>query len=103
MGNPLTTSGQILAADVIGQPVIASTYPEWVASYMLNSYVPLATLSNVLSFVLPESAESYRQYLEDVPTAFIPFAFVFGDMTTVAAFALYSLYTNTAAVMVTCM
>lgn len=117
--NPLTTSGQILAADVIGQPVIASTYPEWVASYMLNSYVPLATLSNVLSFVLPEttqlfydavvekvfpaSAESYRQYLEDVPTAFIPFAFVFGDMTTVAAFALYSLYTNTAVVMVTCM
>merc|ERR1712066_1122646 len=86
---------------------------------LFDFQVPLATLSNVLSFVVPEttqlfydavvekvfpaSAGSYRQYLEDVPTAFIPFAFVFGDMTTVAAFALYSLYTNTAVVMVTCM
>ena len=42
--NPLTSSGKILTQG----GVLASTYPEWVADYMLSSYlVPLPlSLSN---------------------------------------------------------
>ena len=49
--NPLTTSGKILTQG----GVLASTYPEWIAEYMLSSYlVPLPlSLSNALSFLFP--------------------------------------------------
>ena len=54
--NPLTTSGKILTQG----GVLASTYPEWVAEYMLSSYlVPLPlSLSNLLSYLFPETAQA---------------------------------------------
>ena len=54
--NPLTTSGKILTQG----GVLASTYPEWIAEYMLSSrLVPLPlSLSNALSYLFPETAQA---------------------------------------------
>jgi len=53
--NPLTISGKIIA-----DGVLASTYPEWIASYMLSSSVfPTYTLSNLVSFLFPATTQAY--------------------------------------------
>merc|ERR1711935_402304 len=40
--------------------VLASTYPEWIASYMLSSSVfPTYTLSNLVSFLFPATTQAY--------------------------------------------
>jgi len=54
--NPLTASGKILTQG----GVLASTYPEWIADYMLSSsLVPLPlSLSNLISYVLPETTQA---------------------------------------------
>ena len=94
--NPITVAGTILAAGEQGKPVVASVYPEWIAERMLSSAVPLPlSLSNLLAYLFPETAQSfydalvepifpaaggYRLYLEVVPTALSPLAFLGGDL-----------------------
>jgi len=50
--NPLTTSGLIMA-----DGVLASTYPEWIAPYMLGRST--ASASSLLSFLSPTTAQAY--------------------------------------------
>eukprot|EP00316_Scyphosphaera_apsteinii_P022921 CAMPEP_0119300124 /NCGR_PEP_ID=MMETSP1333-20130426/2124_1 /TAXON_ID=418940 /ORGANISM="Scyphosphaera apsteinii, Strain RCC1455" /LENGTH=1172 /DNA_ID=CAMNT_0007301789 /DNA_START=49 /DNA_END=3567 /DNA_ORIENTATION=- len=106
--NPLTTSGKVLAASH-GEPVVASTYPEWIARYMLDvTLTPLPiSFSNVLSLVFPAhtqafydalvepifpaSSGSYRSYLEAVPAALVPLAVFAGDVIVSFSFGAYML------------
>ena len=96
--NPLTTSGKILTQG----GVLASTYPEWVAEYMLSSYlVPLPlSLSNALSYLFPETAQAYYDALIEplvtkahpkhlkaaLPASLYPVAFLAGDLAVSAGF-----------------
>jgi len=106
--NPITVAGTILAAGKEGKPVLASTYPEWVSGYMLTSSMPLPlSLSNLLTYLFPATAQafyeglveplfpsaggSYRSYLEGVPAALAPAAFVAGDLAASSAFFAFSL------------
>ena len=61
--NPVTVSGMIVAAGATGHPVVSSTYPEWIAQYMLeqnNGYYPLpVSISNVLAYLFPATAQAY--------------------------------------------
>ena len=59
--NPLTASGKILTQG----GVLASTYPEWIAEYMLSSaLVPLPlSLSNLISYLFPETTQKYYDAL----------------------------------------
>ena len=45
--------------------VLASTYPEWIAEYMLSSaLVPLPlSLSNLISYLFPETTQKYYDAL----------------------------------------
>ena len=55
--NPVTAGGTILALGS-GAPVLASTHPEWSASFMLASPAPLPyPLFNLLSAVLPATTQ----------------------------------------------
>ena len=53
----------IVAAGATGRPVVSSTYPEWIAQYMLeenNGYYPLpASMSNMLAYLFPATAQAY--------------------------------------------
>jgi len=106
--NPVTVAGTVLAAGKEGAPVVASTYPEWIAEYMLSSSCPLPfSLGNLLSFLFPAKAQafydglveplfpaaggSYRSYLELVPPALSPLAVVGADLAVSSAFALFAL------------
>ena len=61
--NPLTTNGRIIGAGPTGHPIVASTYPEWIAGYMLheNSGIYPLPLSagNLLTFLFPISVQTY--------------------------------------------
>ena len=61
--NPVTVSGTIVAAGATGRPVVSSTYPEWIAQYMLeqnNGYYPLpVSMSNMLAYLFPATAQAY--------------------------------------------
>jgi hypothetical protein len=101
--NPLTTSGKILTQG----GVLASTYPEWVAEYMLSSYlVPLPlSLSNVISYLFPELTQGYYDALIEplvtkvhpkhlkaaLPAALVPAAFLAADLALSAGFFAFSL------------
>jgi len=101
--NPLTTSGKILTQG----GVLASTYPEWVAEYMLSSYlVPLPlSLSNLLSYLFPETAQAYYDALIEplvtkahpkhlkaaLPAPLLPAAFLVGDLAVSVGFAAFAL------------
>jgi hypothetical protein len=100
--NPLTTSGKILTQG----GVLASTYPEWIAEYMLSSYVPLPlSLSNLVSYLFPETTQDYYDaFLEPLfsrappkhlkaamPAVLYPAAFLVGDVTLTAGFIAYTL------------
>jgi len=107
--NPLTVSGKILTQG----GVLASTYPEWIAEYMLSSsFYPLpVSLSNALSYIFPETAQAYYDsIIEDftrlhhptdlkaaLPDALVPAAFVLGDLAVSAGFVAFSLASPTAA------
>jgi hypothetical protein len=111
--NPLTSSGKILTPGGI----LASTYPEWIAEYMLNSYLfPLPlSLSNVLSFIFPEAAQMfYDQLVESfvtahhpmhlkaiLPAPLIPVAFLLGDLAVAAGFVSFFLASPVALVAAT--
>jgi len=58
--NPLTASGTILAA-TDGAAVLASAYPDWIASFMLGlKFYPLPfSLSSMISYVLPELTQEF--------------------------------------------
>jgi hypothetical protein len=58
--NPLTASGTILAA-ADGAPVLATAYPEWIASTLLGMRLfPLpVSFSNLLSFAFPEQTQDF--------------------------------------------
>ena len=101
--NPLTTSGKILTQG----GVLASTYPEWIAEYMLSSYlVPLPlSLSNLLSYLFPETTQAYYDALIEplvtkahpkhlkaaLPASLVPVAFLAGDLAVSAGFAAFAL------------
>lgn len=105
--NPLTVSGKVLAA-VRGEPVVASSYPEWIAPYMLDAAVmPLPmSFSNAISLVFPAQTQtfydavverifpagagSHRSYLEAVPNVFVPVAVVALDAVVAFSFAAYA-------------
>jgi len=94
--NPLTTAGTILA-----NGVVASCYPEWIASHMLSSQVyplPLSA-SNLLSYLFPLSTQAFydgalepffaggnRKYLEAVPPALVVPAIAALDVLIVCVF-----------------
>ena len=61
--NPLTTTGTILVApDGGGAPVLASTYPDWIAAYLLAATcVPLPfSLCNMFSHQFPTATQASR-------------------------------------------
>ena len=61
--NPLTTSGTILVApEGGGTPVLASTYPDWIAAYLLAATcVPLPfSLCNMMSHQFPTATQAIR-------------------------------------------
>lgn len=65
--NPITSNNRILAAGGSGLPVVSSTHPEWIASWMLSTNVyPLPySIASTLSYLFPESVQSfYDAYLE---------------------------------------
>ena len=96
--NPLTTSGKILTQG----GVLATTYPEWVAEYMLSSYlVPLpVSLSNAISYLFPETTQAYYDALIEplvtkahpkhlkaaLPAPLVPAAFLVGDLAVASGF-----------------
>jgi len=101
--NPLTASGKILTSSGI----LASTYPEWIAEYMLTaSFVPLpVSLSNMLSYLFPEATQSYYDSVIEsfvtrhhpihlkaaLPTSLLPVAFLLGDLAVAAGFVGFNL------------
>jgi len=107
--NPITAAGTILAAGKEGGAVLASSYPEWIADFMLSSSAPLP-LCRMLSYLFPAAAQAfhdahieplfpaaggYRSYLEAVldavPPALSSLALVAGDLAVASAFALFGL------------
>jgi hypothetical protein len=107
--NPLTTNGMIVAAGPTGKPVVASAYPEWIASYMLDVAVfPLpVSVSNLLSYLFPANVQAfYDQYLEGsfsanqshlrkwklgLPTLLVAPIILALDLLCAAGFVLYAL------------
>jgi len=97
--NPLTASGKILTQGGI----LSSTYPEWIADYMLSSALfPLPfSLSNMLSYLFPEATQNYydavledfvtRHHPATLPKATMPVAFILGDLAVSAGFVLFNL------------
>lgn len=55
--NPVTTSGKILIAGMTGEPVVSSTYPEWIAEYMIGKST--ASLSSAVSYLFPGSVQAF--------------------------------------------
>jgi len=98
--NPLTTSGKIIA-----DGVLASTYPEWIAGYMLGRST--YSVSNLLSYLFPATTQAYYDtYLEQffqassptlvnlmatLPAPLIALTFVVADLLVAAGFAAFSL------------
>jgi len=106
--NPLTNTGRIIAAGPGGGGgVLASTYPEWVALYMLScSLVPIPlSISNAITYFLPELAQTYYDSIVEpfvtrhhpatlkavLPTPLVPSAFLFADLALSAGFVAFSL------------
>jgi hypothetical protein len=97
--NPLTASGKVLTQGGI----LSSTYPEWIAEYMLSSaFFPLPfSVSNMLSYLFPEATQNYYDaVLEDfvtrhhpaaIPKAALPVAFILGDIAVSAGFVWFNL------------
>jgi hypothetical protein len=101
--NPLTASGKILTQG----GVLASTYPEWIADYMLSSVlVPLPlSLSNLISYLFPETTQAYYDALIEplvtaahpkhlkaaLPAALYPVAFLAADLALAAGFGAFAL------------
>lgn len=71
--NPVTVAGTILVADVDApsKPLLASTYPEWIASYMLSAPAFPFVAARVLSYIAPEAFQAYFQAAEDVVEEYI--------------------------------
>lgn len=112
--NPITVSGKILAVDK-GEPVLAAAHPEWIAQYLLDSYVPLPfSLSNLISYLFPATTQDfYDEHLEgffqgaapnlkkwqkNIPAAAIAPTFVACDLAVAAGFVAYCLATPKAAI-----
>jgi len=101
--NPLTASGKILTQGGI----LSSTYPEWIAEYMLSSALfPLPiSLSNALSYLFPEATQNYYDAVIEsfvtryhpthlkaaLPQALVPVAFLLGDLAVSAGFVGFNL------------
>jgi len=104
--NPLTASGTILAA-TDGAAVLASAYPDWIASFMLDlNYYPLPySLSSTISYVLPGITQEFydakveaffwknAHWLQDAEKAsssFVKLAIIAAfDVAIAGAFGLY--------------
>jgi len=100
--NPLTASGKILTQG----GVLATTYPEWIANYMLSSYLfPLPlSLSNAISYLFPETTQQYYDTAIEaftaahhpmhlkaaLPAPLVPFAFLFADVALSAGFLAFA-------------
>jgi len=110
--NPITTANTILAADIDGMPVLASTHPEWVAEYLLSAtvYPSPFSLSALLSYLFPERAqEFYSAHLEPLlakvnvravkpflayPTVVVLPAVITGDVLIAFGFSTFFLLTS---------
>jgi len=98
--NPLTTSGMIMA-----DGVLASTYPEWIASYMIGRST--ASASSALSFLFPATTQAYynaalEQFFQStspelmrmkavLPAPVVALIFVVADLALAAGFVAFSL------------
>jgi len=106
--NPLTTSGKILTQG----GVLASTYPEWIAEYMLSSHLVPLPLSLSLSYLFPETTQAYYDALieplvtaahpkhlkKTLPAPLLPAVFLAGDLALSVAFVAFALASPVAAV-----
>ena len=65
--NPVTVSGTILVADVDApsKPLLASTYPEWIASYMLSAPAFPFLATRALSYLAPHAFQAHFQAAEE--------------------------------------
>jgi hypothetical protein len=104
VANPLTASGKILTQG----GALATAYPEWIAAYMLSSYVPLPfSVCNGITYVFPETTQAfYDDLLESlfqatapslvklkgvVPSPLVPIVFIVFDLALACGFIAYSL------------
>lgn len=64
--NPVTTSGTILAADVAapGKPLLASTHPSWIASFMLSAPTFPFVATRILARIAPEAVQQSYEAVE---------------------------------------
>ena len=89
-----------------GEPVVAASHPDWIAQYLLDSYVPLPfSLSNLISYLFPATTQDYydehlenipvapqlKQWKADLPSAAIPAAVVVVDVAISVGFVAYAL------------
>jgi len=97
--NPLTASGKIMA-----DGILATTYPEWIAGYMLGRST--VSLSSLLALLFPATAQAFYDHLEPffqssspklvrlktrLPALLVAPAFVVADLLVAAAFLAFSL------------
>jgi len=101
--NPLTASGKILTQGGL----LATTYPEWIADFMLSSTLfPLPfSLSNAISYLFPETTQAFYDGVVEsfvtahhpmhlkaaLPAPLIPAAFALGDLALAVGFVAFSL------------
>ena len=70
---PVTVAGTILVADVDApsKPLLASTYPAWIASYMLSAPTFPFVTARVLSYLAPEAFQAYAQAAEEAVEEYV--------------------------------
>lgn len=70
--NPVTPSGTILAVENGGEPVLASTHPEWIAHFLLELPVFPFAATRLASYIAPQHFQAYYQNVEAKLAAALP-------------------------------
>jgi len=108
--NPITTAGTILAS-ANGEPVVATTHPEWIAAFMLAHPAPMPfPLFHLLAYAFPEKTQAYydavieplfknklspqMHVLSVAPTVVVSLAFLAGDILSAVVFLSFTSSTN---------
>lgn len=107
--NPITVAGTILAVGASGNPIVASTYGDWIADWLLGTTVwPLPfSFASALAFLFPVSVQTYHDtWLEpiivrvatalkttkrSVPSIFVAMIVATFDVALAFGFAAFSL------------
>jgi hypothetical protein len=66
--NPVTASGTLLVADVAAphMPVLASSHPKWISSFMLNAPTFPFVASHLASYTAPHATQALYEQVEGV-------------------------------------